>query len=181
MDALADGGLLAWDGVLDADACRAARELGRALPRARAATGKERRVDPAVRADAMRWVDGAPTPGLGAFLAGVERTLREDCFLAVAETETQFAEYAQPGAGYARHRDAFTHDDARMVTAIVYVHEHWQPGDGGRLRAWVGEQAVDVDPLPGRAVIFRSDRVEHAVLPSHAYRAAFTTWFRRRA
>lgn len=128
----------------------------------------------------MRWIDGAPTEPLAAFLAAVEGALRRECFLAVAGAETQFAEY-DAGAGYERHLDALRGDDARVVTTIVYVHDRWSAADGGVLRAWLGEDSVDIEPLPGRAVLFRSDLVEHAVLPAHGPRAAYTRWSRRRS
>lgn len=38
------------------------------------------------------------------------------------------------GAFYRRHLDRFRDDDRRMVSAVLYLNEDWQPQDGGQLR-----------------------------------------------
>ena len=47
---------------------------------------------------------------------------------------------------------------------------------GGRLRLWVTPQ-VDLAPLHGRLVVFRSTLVEHEVLPVFSPRYAATAWY----
>lgn len=39
-----------------------------------------------------------------------------------------------------------------------------------------GEMVVDIAPISGRLVLMLSGAVDHAVLPSHAERVAFTAW-----
>jgi hypothetical protein len=92
----------------------------------------------------------------------------------------------------------------RCLTIICYLNPHWQPEHGGRLRLFLpagdpkaaepapGREADaeadaeaapspspcwEVDPQLGRVVVFRSDVVEHEVLPAWAPRFALTCWF----
>ena len=39
-----------------------------------------------------------------------------------------------------------------------------------------GDLVVDIDPLPGRLIVFLSGAIDHAVLPSHQPRVALTAW-----
>ena len=39
-----------------------------------------------------------------------------------------------------------------------------------------GEPVVNIDPLPGRLIVFLSGAIDHAVLPSHQSRVALTPW-----
>lgn len=110
----------------------------------------------------------------------------------------QLAYYPGGGHRYVRHRDAFPGADAgaagekggateatRCLTVICYLNPDWRPEHGGRLRLYLPPGASsssssphwDVDPLLGRAVVFRSDVVEHEVLPAWAPRMALTCWF----
>ncbi len=66
---------------------------------------------------------------------------------------------------------------ARLITAIAYLNPDWEPGAGGCLRLHVPPGPVDVAPRGGRVLLFRSDAVEHEVLPSHGPpRYAVTMW-----
>jgi len=83
----------------------------------------------------------------------------------------------------------------RELTMLAYVNlpEHFDESEqgqaaGGRLRCYadtkkgdlVGSTAselVEVAPLGGRAVIFRSRELLHEVLPAYARRFCLTLWF----
>ena len=99
--------------------------------------------------------------------------------LGAFELEMHYAIYP-PGAGYARHRDRFRDDDARVLSCIAYLNDGWRAGDGGALRMHLDGGARDVAPAGGTLVAFLSDRVEHEVLPARRDRIAVSGWFRRR-
>jgi len=86
-----------------------------------------------------------------------------------------------PGAGYARHRDRFRDDDARVLSCVAYLNDRWGPHDGGALRLHLDGGPRDVAPIGGTLVAFLADRVEHEVLPATRQRLAVAGWFRSRA
>lgn len=115
------------------------------------------------------------------------------------EYNLQFAVFPGRGQGYNRHRDAFPIDDvadmkpARKLTCLLYLNKDWEPEDGGQLRVFTapgvkidgmgepfsfwGVNSYDIDPVFGRMIIFRSEIVEHAVLPCfNTERLALTFW-----
>lgn len=60
-------------------------------------------------------------------------------------------------AFYRRHLDRFRDDDRRAVSAVFYLNENWQPGDGGELRMFLADEVVrDVQPTAGTLVVFLS-------------------------
>lgn len=74
---------------------------------------------------------------------------------------------------------------ARSVTAILYLQrEGWRPEWGGALRAHASavdeglppQEYVDVPPLGGTLVLFRSRDLAHEVLPTARRRLALTLW-----
>ena len=117
-------------------------------------------------------------------------------------TSVQFAIYpGDANSGYARHCDTGSqcnhevtekqsdstqypiHDKAqRIITAVYYLTEDdWQIEDGGCLRIFDNtrdsKNSHDIVPHADRLVLFRSDLVEHEVLPStKKTRMAITVW-----
>merc|ERR1712150_262203 len=114
-------------------------------------------------------------------------------------TSVQFAVYPGDGrSGYLRHcdrgedacRSEQTKETAespeRIITAIYYLtDDDWDPIlDGGCLRLFSSSSSSsschyhDVCPYRDRLIVFRSDGVEHQVMPSkRRSRAAITIWF----
>mmetsp|Transcript_14433 Transcript_14433/g.23900 ORF Transcript_14433/g.23900 Transcript_14433/m.23900 type:complete len:401 (+) Transcript_14433:71-1273(+) len=119
----------------------------------------------------------------------------------------QFAVYPGKGEGYNRHKDAFSaspsryedgqttaREPSRQLTCLLYLNKDWVPEDGGRLRVFThpgvhvekgdeafsfwGVNGYDIDPLFGRMIVFRSELVEHAVLPCFKERIALTLWLK---
>lgn len=187
-DALAAHGACRILGFTDTTATDALRDdlfrLDRDGAMSPAATGRAtgRALQPALRGDRTLWLDD-PRCGAaaGAFLAQLERlriALNERLFLGLAEVEAHYARYA-PGAGYARHRDRFRDDDARVVSLVAYLNDGWNDADGGALRLHPDGGSIDVLPLGGSAVCFRSE-LEHEVLPALRERLSIAAWFRRR-
>ena len=109
-------------------------------------------------------------------------TINRDLFLGLFDLEAHFAVY-HPGAFYRRHLDAFRGNNARVVSVVVYLNEHWQPADGGCLRIWPEPDArracLDVAPRAGTLVCFLSERIPHEVLAAARQRFSIAGWFRR--
>ena len=85
-----------------------------------------------------------------------------------------------PGTRYAPHRDRFRADDRRVLSSVLYLNERWTVSDGGALRLYVDDGAVEVLPHAGTLVTFLSERFLHEVLPARRPRMAVTGWALRR-
>ena len=187
-DALAMHGACVIPAFPDAALVQALREDAQRLQRAGmlspAAVGRAgtRGLRGDIRGDATLWLDdarcGDPARGYLALLDALRVALNERLFLGLAEVEAHYASYP-PGAGYARHRDRFRDDDARVVSLVSYLNPHWLPGDGGELRLHRGDACVDVIPRNG-SVCFVSE-LEHEVLAAHRERFSIAAWMRRRS
>ncbi|HZW71900.1 MAG TPA: 2OG-Fe(II) oxygenase [Caldimonas sp.] len=107
--------------------------------------------------------------------------LNRHAFLGLLSLEAHYAIYPT-GAFYARHRDRFRDDDARVLSWALYLNDGWTAADGGALRLHLNaRQTRDVLPEGGTFACFLSDSVEHEVLPSTRARLSIAGWFRRRA
>ena len=136
-----------------------------------------------VRGDRIRWIETPSDDEAERALAEALEALRADINRALAlgafDVEMHYAIYP-PGAGYARHRDRFRDDDARVLSCIVYLNDAWEARDGGALRLHVDGGTRDVLPIGGTLVAFLSERVEHEVLAATRERMSVAAWFRRR-
>lgn len=135
-----------------------------------------------IRADATLWLDdprcAAPARAFLARMDEVRIALNRTLYLGLAECEAHYAAYP-PGGGYARHRDRFRDSDARVVSWVSYLNDDdWRDDDGGALRLYLHDGAVDLSPAGG-SVCFMSE-LEHEVLPSMRERLSIACWMRRR-
>ena len=150
---------------------------------ARAAVGRNdsRSLRADIRNDSTCWLDDPRCgPPAATFLAGMDRlrlALNRTLFLGLQRFEAHYAAYP-PGGGYARHRDRFRDSDARVVTWVSYLNEHWNEGDGGALRLWNDDGRWEDLPPTGGSLCFLSER-EHQVLPTARERHSIAGWFRR--
>jgi SM-20-related protein len=78
--------------------------------------------------------------------------------------------------------------NSREVTVILYTSENWREEHGGCLRVYQSapdapsvncEDYTDIEPMAGRLVIFKSQKVLHEVRPSFAKRIALSMWMLR--
>jgi SM-20-related protein len=106
--------------------------------------------------------------------------LNRRLLLGMESLEAHFACYP-PGAGYARHRDRFADDDARVLSLACYLNPDWPDAAGGALRLHLPDGPRDIAPRSGSVVLFLSGDVEHEVLPATRDRWSIAGWFRRRA
>jgi SM-20-related protein len=188
-DALAASGVAIvprfLDGALTARLRGRALELDRTKAFVAAGVGhgaaRVHRAD--LRGDRIAWIDtpsdDASERSLAVALDAVRRDVNRALALGALDLEMHYAIYP-PGAGYARHRDRFRDDDARVLSCVVYLNDAWGEGDGGALRLHLDGGARDVAPIGGTLVAFLSDRVEHEVLPAKRERLAVAGWYRKR-
>ena len=149
-----------------------------------AATGRaDDRRFAGLRGDSTLWLDdpacGPAARELLAALDGLRGELNRRLLLGLDTVEAHFAHYP-PGAGYARHRDRFRSDDARVLSLVVYLNPDWPDEAGGALRLHLPDGPHDVAPRLGTVAIFLSETVEHEVLPARQPRFSVAAWFRQR-
>lgn len=189
-DALAGRGWMVWPlavpgelGRALAEECRARLARGE-LKAAGIGRGGASRLNEDIRRDAIQWLEPgqqALTDRYLTLMDGLRQGLNRRLYLGLEDFECHFAAYA-PGAFYQKHVDRFRDDDRRSVTAILYLNEGWQAGDGGALRFYPQDETPrEVPPELGTLVVFLSAGLVHEVLPAGRERLSLTGWFRRRA
>lgn len=157
--------------LLTGDALQPA-SIGRGPARTRAAD---------VRGDRTVWLDdprcAAAAAAHLATLDALRSQLNRRLFLGLDDVEAHYAAYA-PGAGYARHRDRFRDNDARVLSLVSYLNPDWLPAHGGQLRVHAAHGALEIMPMAGTSVCFLSE-LEHEVLPATRERLSIAAWMRR--
>lgn len=137
----------------------------------------------AIRGDHIRWLEPGESSVCDRYLDTMDalrQAINQGLFIGLEDYECHFALYP-PGAFYRRHLDRFRDDDRRAVSAVIYLNQDWQPGDGGELRMFLDDQRLhDVAPTAGTLVVFLSGDVPHEVLAAGRERLSLTGWFRRR-
>ena len=193
IDALAEHGYVVADAFLSvgdiqvlAAEARTLHEAGALQPASvgRQATAQR---DPALRADAIRWLDeDAATPAQQVYferMHGLRACFNRTLYLNLVELETHFAVYP-PGGGYTKHLDQFHASGARKISSILYLNPNWHSAYGGHLRLYLDGMApepyLDIAPVGGRLVLFDASRFYHEVLPATYQRISLTGWFRTR-
>jgi SM-20-related protein len=155
-----------------------------------AATGRAeaRHLDDAVRGDRTHWFDPSALSGAQELywsrMSVLCKALSRELMLGLEELDAQFALYPA-GAAYARHRDRFRDDDARVLSTVLYLNAGWREADGGALRLYLHAHAPaaqrDIFPVAGTLVLFLSADFEHEVLPASRDRLSIAGWVRRTA
>jgi SM-20-related protein len=147
----------------------------------KAGIGKESQlqINETIRGDYIRWIDKneAPPPAKVYMdrLQGLCEYLNQSLFLSLKDYEIHFTIYPA-GSYYKRHLDQFKKDDHRKLSVICYLNKEWDDQHGGQLRMHLPDKTIDVLPLSGRLVCFRSDQIEHEVLPAAKERLSLTGW-----
>ncbi len=138
-------------------------------------------VDRAIRGDYIHWVEPTlhsqpqPEEKLVDTIRALREWLNRHYFLALKDEELHLA-YYPPGTFYKRHTDQFKQQQHRVLSVVLYLNRGWQPEHGGALRLYLpGEGTIEVEPLAGRLLVFRS-HLEHEVLPTQVDRFSFTGW-----
>jgi SM-20-related protein len=136
-------------------------------------------VNEAIRGDFIQWLDksSGPPPTMVYLnrLNELVQYLNAELFLSLKDYEVHMTIYP-PGSYYKRHLDQFKHDDHRRLSVICYLNNDWEEEHGGQLRMYQHDSTIDILPVAGRLVCFRSDQIEHEVLPSTRERLSLTGW-----
>ena len=146
-------------------------------------------VEKEIRGDFIFWLNEATgNPSEKHFFAKINdlvNYLNRTCFMGILQKEFHYALYPK-GTFYKRHLDVFQDDDRRKLSFVCYLNdEHWENENGGELVLYPEEQGEEtmkkIFPLPGRAVIFESQVLEHEVKPVlKSERLSITGWFKTR-
>lgn len=156
--------------------------------RAGVGRGDSMQVREEIRSDQVLWFQQEGlSPEQAPYLAMLETmrmALNQQFFLGLLDYEGHFAIYPA-GGFYKAHLDRHQGTSERLVTVILYLNEHWQPGDGGELKIWtnVGKKEgpfVLIQPKMGTMVCFLAEDYWHEVLPAQQIRMSVTGWFRQR-
>jgi SM-20-related protein len=145
----------------------------------KAGTGHDKQISESVRGDYIQWIDRSnASPGLNVFLERASELItfvNRSLFLSIRDYELHKTVYPA-GSYYKRHLDQFKSADRRKLSVICYLNNDWSEEFGGQLRIYLPE-AKDIFPVGGRLVCFRSDMIEHEVLPATRNRLSLTGWF----
>ncbi|MDB6080704.1 MAG: 2OG-Fe(II) oxygenase [Akkermansiaceae bacterium] len=139
-----------------------------------------------IRRDHVLWLDAAAdaAPFQKIYLEKLEQlrlALNERFYLGLFDFEGHFAIYPE-GAFYKAHLDRHQNTQERLLTVILYLNEHWLPGDGGELKLWTTQGQQDgpseiIEPHMGTLVVFLAGDHWHEVLPAAKNRMSITGWF----
>jgi len=184
-DGLAENGFAIIDNFLSPVEVRSILELedfkNGILQFKKAGIGKlqDKQINEAIRGDYIQWIDrSTATPPIQTYLSRLNELIsfvNQNLFLSLKDYEVHLTIYP-PGSYYKRHLDQFKKDDHRRLSVICYLNEDWKEEEGGQLRIYQSEKFIDVLPAAGRLVCFRSDQLEHEVLPATRSRLSITGW-----
>lgn len=188
-EAIADG--LATDGYAVVDQFLSPGEVDNILQlaefnahistRKKAGIGSNRSkiINESIRGDYIQWLDRNSAPAaIGVYLHRLDELMQyvnRSLFLSLKDFEAHSTVYPA-GSYYKRHLDQFKHTDHRKLSVICYLNTGWTEEHGGQLRLYLPEKSKDVFPVAGRLVCFRSDLIEHEVLPATRDRLSITGW-----
>lgn len=140
---------------------------------------EERQINESIRGDFIQWIDPVKaTPAIQAYLDKVRALIshvNQTLFLSLKDFEIHMTVYPI-GSFYKRHLDQFKKDDHRRLSVICYLNKDWSEAQGGQLRIYLNDKVKDILPTAGRLVCFRSDLLEHEVLPATRERLSLTGW-----
>ena len=187
IDGLATRGYAVLRDVLPGHVVAGLRDRARSLDRAGAfapagvgrAGARTQRSD--IRGDRIAWLpdesDDEAECAVAAWLEAVRLRCNRDLMMGLAAIESHYAMYPA-GARYARHRDRFRDDDARVISFVAYLNPDWRDENGGALRLSLDDGDTDIVPRTG-SLCFLSE-LEHEVLPATRERRSIAAWMRRR-
>lgn len=136
-------------------------------------------INEAIRGDYIQWLDKKTAPPAAQVylqrLGDLVQHLNQSLFLSLKDFEVHMTIYPV-GSYYKRHLDQFKKDDHRKLSVICYLNNDWKEEHGGQLRMHLPEGEKDFLPIAGRLICFRSDQIEHEVLPALRERRSLTGW-----
>ena len=185
VDGLADHGYVVVNNFLSEQEVTSILELDEfknaVLQFNKAGIGKQRdkQINERIRGDYIQWIDKQKSAApLALYLKRLEELIQyinQTLFLSLKDYEVHMTVYPV-GSFYKRHLDQFKKDDHRKLSIICYLNPDWRETEGGQLRMHLTQGFKDVFPIAGRLVCFRSDQIEHEVLPAARERLSLTGW-----
>jgi SM-20-related protein len=185
-DALANQGYTWFDGWLPTEQALCIRQhllssyQQNTFKRAGIGKDADHQIDRSKRGDHIHWIEEQSSISeVREFFSRMQQLsqyLNRSCYLGLKDLEAHFTVYP-PGTHYERHLDQFRADDHRKLTFIYYLNPDWQESDGGHLVIYLPDGSHErFTPLLNRLVVFRSELLEHEVLPTQRDRCSLTGW-----
>ena len=184
-DGLAEHGYAVMDQFLsqqEVEAILQSKEFqseGASFKKAGIGNTKSLQIQETIRGDYIQWLDKNNSPAsILVYLNRLDELVRffnQALFLSLKDVEVHMTVYPT-GSFYKRHLDQFKQDDHRKLSVICYLNNEWREEHGGQLRMYLAARSLDVLPIAARLVIFRSDQIEHEVLPATRPRLSITGW-----
>ncbi len=147
----------------------------------KAGVGKQGTNHQEIRNDSICWLNKEGATAAEVLFMGHMDDLviyfNSTCYLGINNHEFHYAQYPH-GGKYVRHLDQFKANDSRKLSVICYLNQAWLPAHGGQLRIYPEGKHIDINPIGGRLMVFKSDELEHEVLATFADRSSITGWFR---
>ncbi len=103
--------------------------------------------------------------------------LNMHCYAGIRSYEFHYTIY-QKGSFYKKHVDQFQNDSNRAFSIVSYLNTNWKQADGGQLCIHHSTNEQLITPTNGKTVFFKSDEIEHEVLPTNTDRLSITGWLK---
>ena len=120
-----------------------------------------------IRGDKINWIEDESTDQFELiYLKKIENFilyLNKTCFTSIKRFESHYSDYEKKSL-YKRHIDQFKSEKGRQYSLVLYLNQDWKKEDGGLISLYPkNKDQIDISPLGGRLVLFRSDEMEHEV------------------
>ncbi|WP_028887698.1 2OG-Fe(II) oxygenase [Tenacibaculum ovolyticum] len=106
--------------------------------------------------------------------------LNKTCFTSIRNFESHYSSY-EKGSFYRKHIDQFKSEKGREYSIVLYLNQNWKDEDDGQLSLYpLNREQINISPLEGRLVFFRSDEMEHEVHSSSTReRRSIAGWLKK--
>lgn len=154
------------------------KERDNELKKAGIGKSGELKVNKEIRGDFIYWLDPKRDTQIAPFfklMGKLTEKLKRHCYISLSGSEFHIAKYPE-GSYYKRHLDQFQERSNRQITVLIYLNEHWKTGHGGELKIYRTDGEIMVEPIAKRLLLFKSDTIEHEVLPTLVPRYSLTGW-----
>jgi SM-20-related protein len=123
-----------------------------------------------IRSDKVNWIeDQSSNQYEEVYLKKMWRFinhLNNTCFTSILSFESHYANF-EVGSFYKKHIDQFKSEKGRKFSVVLYLNQDWTEADQGTLSIYpLNSAPINISPVEGRIVFFRSDEMEHEVNPS---------------
>lgn len=143
--------------------------------------GISKTYDQQIRTDKIHWIDNTSKNIHELELLDIIEEfigyMNTTCYTGINAYEFHYALY-ETGSFYKRHLDQFRNNTGRKFSFITYLNEDWTEANGGQLVVYPGEEKGLILPIGGTSILFKSDELEHEVIPANRARMSITGWLK---